>query len=78
MALRLFGPPPRHTMYTCIWEINVGAIKGSITPREAQSISLVLSSFHLNLKDELNAPAEELTIPVDPDGNGSSNTTCFD
>jgi hypothetical protein len=73
MALHLFGPPPRHTTYICIWEIDVGAVKGSITPQEAQGISLALSSFGLSFEDELNAPAEELTIPVDPDGNGSSN-----
>jgi hypothetical protein len=73
MALRLFGPPPRHTTYVCIWEIGVGAVNGSITPQEVQSISLALSSFRLNFTDELNVPAEELITPVDPDGNGSSN-----
>jgi hypothetical protein len=77
MALRLFGPPPRHTTYICIWEIDVGAVKGSITPQEAQGISLALLSFSLSLEDELNAPAGELTIPVDPDGNGLSNGTCY-
>jgi len=78
MVLHLFGPPPRHTTYVCIWEIDVGAVKGSITPQEAQGISLALSSFSFGFEDELNAPAEELTIPVDPDGNGSSNDTCID
>ena len=78
MLLHLSGPPPRHTTYVCIWEIDVGAIKGSITPQEAQGISLALSSFNLGFEDELNAPAEELAIPVDPDGNGSCNGRCFD
>ena len=73
MVLHLFGPPPRLSTYVCIWEIDVGAVKGSITPQEAQGISLTLSSFILSFEDELNAPAEELTIPVDPDGNGSYN-----
>jgi len=78
MALRLFGPPPRNTTYACIWEIDVGAIKGSITPQEAQGIYLAVSSFSLSFEDELNAPAEDLVTPVDPDGNGSSKSTCFD
>lgn len=78
MTLQLFGPPPKHTTYVGTWEIDVGAVKGSITPQEAQGISLALSSFGLSFQDELNAPAEELTIPLDPDGNGPSNGKCFD
>lgn len=54
--------------YICIWEIVVGEIQGVITPLELQKISSALSSFYLNFKDELNAPAEEYNLELYPDG----------
>lgn len=68
MAHRLFGPQPHTSTYTCIWEIGVGSLKGALAPSEARVITKALSSFYLNFKDELNAPAEEFMPPTEPDG----------
>jgi hypothetical protein len=67
IAHRLFGPRPQTATYVCMWEIVSGDIKGVVAPSEIHKIISVLSSFQLNFKDELNAPAQEFMLEVHPD-----------
>lgn len=64
---RLFGPRPQTATYVCMWEIGIGDIKGVIAPSDIGKILSVLSSFQLNFKDELNAPAQEFMLELYPD-----------
>jgi hypothetical protein len=68
VANRLFGPEPDASTYVCIWEIQLSHIKGSITAKDAMILAAVGRAFSINFDDRLNAPAEEHTLPVNPDG----------
>ena len=68
IAHRLFGPRPQTATYVCMWEIAVGDINGTIAPPDIPKLGAVLTSFQLNFKDELNAPAEEFMLATYPDG----------
>ncbi|KIM31189.1 hypothetical protein M408DRAFT_327476 [Serendipita vermifera MAFF 305830] len=67
IAHRLFGPRPQTATYVCIWEIGVGDISATIAPPDIAKIGAVLTSFQLNFKDELNAPAQEFMPALYPD-----------
>jgi hypothetical protein len=67
VANRLFGPLPRTATYLCIWEINVGAVSGTLSASEAKMLGAVGNSFRLHFVDHVNAPADDFMPPLDPD-----------
>ncbi|CAG8607429.1 15845_t:CDS:10, partial [Acaulospora colombiana] len=67
IAHRLFGPRPHNATYVCIWEIMAGDIRGTVSPSDIPKIAAALTSFQLNFKDELNAPAQEYMPELFPD-----------
>jgi hypothetical protein len=66
-ANRLFGPPPRTRTYVCLWEIAVGHVKTLTTPLEGRALLAVVDVFRIHFTDVTNAPADEFSVPVDPD-----------
>ncbi|KAL0956539.1 hypothetical protein HGRIS_002680 [Hohenbuehelia grisea] len=67
VADRLFGPQPRTATYVCIWEVQVGAVKGILSAWDGQILVAALNAFRLNYIDAANAPAAEDLSPADPD-----------
>ena len=67
VANRLFGPLPRTATYLCIWEINVGAVSGTLSASDAKMLGAVGDSFRLHFVDHVNAPADDFMPPLDPD-----------
>lgn len=66
-ANRLFGPPPRTRTYVCVWEIAVGHVKSLTTPLEGRALLAVVDVFRIHFTDVTNAPADEFSVPLDPD-----------
>ncbi|KAG8213869.1 hypothetical protein J3R82DRAFT_10613 [Butyriboletus roseoflavus] len=66
-ANRLFGPPPRTRTYVCVWEIALGHVKTLGTPLESRAILAVVDAFRIHFTDVANAPANEFSVPLDPD-----------
>lgn len=66
-ANRLFGPPPRTRTYVCVWEIALGHVKTLVTPLESHAILAVVDVFRTHFTDVANAPANEFSVPLDPD-----------
>ncbi|KAG9316547.1 hypothetical protein JVU11DRAFT_2597 [Chiua virens] len=64
---RLFGPPPRTRTYVCLWEIALGHVKALVTPLESRTLLAVVDVFRLHFTDIANAPANEFSVPLDPD-----------
>ncbi|KAG6372334.1 hypothetical protein JVT61DRAFT_7774 [Boletus reticuloceps] len=64
---RLLGPPPRTSAYVCVWEIAVGHVKVITTPLESRALFAVIDVFQIHFTDVANAPADEFSIPLDPD-----------
>ncbi|KAF8135489.1 hypothetical protein EV363DRAFT_1395990 [Boletus edulis] len=64
---RLLGPPPRTSAYVCVWEIAVGHVKVVTTPLESRVLFAVVDVFQIHFTDVANAPADEFSIPLDPD-----------
>jgi hypothetical protein len=52
----------------CIWEINVGAVKGVFSASHVRTLRSALDAFSMNYKDPMNAPAAEFAVPSAPDG----------
>ncbi|KAI0051792.1 hypothetical protein FA95DRAFT_1675579 [Auriscalpium vulgare] len=67
VAHRLFGPQPKTATYVCMWEIDVGDIKGVITSVESRAFKVAMDAFVLNYRDPLDAPATRFVVPSDPD-----------
>ncbi|KAJ8503140.1 hypothetical protein ONZ45_g11120 [Pleurotus djamor] len=67
VANRLFGPQPRTSTYLCIWEIQIGDIKGVLSAWDCQVLGITGRNFGLNYVDATNAPAAEYMPPLDPD-----------
>jgi len=68
VANRLFGPQPKTSTYLCIWEIHVGRVKSCLSTPQANAVLAALKSFDFGFDDVLDAPAEEVSLPLDPDG----------
>jgi len=68
LADRLFGPQPLAAAYVCIWEINVGSVKGVFSASHGRALQSALDAFVTNYKDPMNAPAAEFALPLTPDG----------
>lgn len=68
VANRLFGPQPKTLTYLCIWEIHVGRVKSCLSTSQANVIIAALRSFDSGFDDVLDAPAKEVSLPLDPDG----------
>lgn len=64
---RLFGPPPRTRTYVCLWEIALGHVKTFATPLESRALFAIFDAFLFHFTDIANAPANEFTVPLDPD-----------
>lgn len=67
IANRLFGPPPRTSTYVCIWEIQIGDVKGRLSIVEGRIILASVNAFGMNFTDPLDAPAPVFALPIDPD-----------
>lgn len=68
VANRLFGPQPKTSTYLCIWEIHVGRVKSCLSTPQANVVIAALRSFDSGFDDVLDAPAKEVSLPLDPDG----------
>lgn len=68
VANRLFGPQPKTSTYLCIWEIHVGCIKSCLSTPQLNVFLAALRSFDSGFDDVLDAPAKEVSLPLDPDG----------
>ena len=68
VANRLFGPQPNTSTYICIWEIHVGRVKSCLSTPQANVVIAALKSFDSGFDDVLDAPAKEVSLPIDPDG----------
>lgn len=66
-ANRLFGPSPRTRTYVCVWEIAIGHVKTLTTPLEGRALLAVVDVFRIQFTDVTNAPADEFSVPLDPD-----------
>lgn len=64
---RLFGPSPRTRTYVCVWEIAMGHVKTLTTPLESRALLAVVDAFRIHFTDISNAPADEFSVPLDPD-----------
>ncbi|KAI0267154.1 hypothetical protein BC834DRAFT_969170 [Gloeopeniophorella convolvens] len=67
LANRLFGPQPVAAAYVCIWELNLGAIKGALSASQGRTMQSAFDAFGTNYRDPINAPAAEFALPADPD-----------
>lgn len=67
VANRLFGPPPKTSTYVCVWEIQLGSVKASLSASDAILLAAAGNFFRLNFVDIVNAPASEFVHPLDPD-----------
>ena len=67
IANRLFGPPPRTSTYVCIWELDLGRVKGKVPIMDGRVILSSAAAFSLNFTDPLDAPAPDFALPLDPD-----------
>lgn len=72
---RIFGPLPRNPTYLCLWEIQLGTIKTSLSIHDAHILSCAGRSFGVTMSDAVNAPAAEYVLPSDPDGAPPCTTT---
>jgi len=52
----------------CIWEINVGSVKGVFSASHVRTLRSALDAFSMNYKDPMNAPAAEFALPLASDG----------
>jgi len=77
VANRLFGPQPNTSTYICIWEIHVGRVKSCLSTPQANVVLAALKSFDSGFDDILDAPAREVSPPIDPDGEFLFARTCF-
>ena len=68
VANRLFGPQPNTSTYICIWETHVGRVKSCLSTPQANVVIAALKSFDSGFDDVLDAPAKEVSLPIDPDG----------
>ena len=68
---RLFGPQPKTSTYLCIWEIHVGRVKSCLSTHQVNVLLAGLKSFDSGFDDVLDAPAKEVSLPFDPDGEFS-------
>jgi hypothetical protein len=68
VANRLFGPQPNTSTYLCIWEIHVGRVKSCLSTPQVNALLAALKSFDSGFDDVLDAPAKEVSLPLDPDG----------
>jgi hypothetical protein len=68
VANRLFGPPPHALAYVCIWELDLGRIKSSLSCTEVQTFASAIEAFQHTFADLVNAPAAGYAPPVPPDG----------
>ncbi|KDQ57525.1 hypothetical protein JAAARDRAFT_69639 [Jaapia argillacea MUCL 33604] len=66
-ANRLFGPQPRTSTYLCIWEIQLGSVRGALSLTDTRVLSSAGSAFGVNFGDPFNTPATEYAVPLDPD-----------
>ncbi|KLO15399.1 hypothetical protein SCHPADRAFT_995885 [Schizopora paradoxa] len=66
-ANRLFGPPPRNLTYACVWEINVGEIKGLLSAADGFLFLRSFQSFMRGFNDYFNAPGLDFTATDDRD-----------
>jgi hypothetical protein len=64
---RLFGPQPRTSTYLCLWEVQVGAITGALTPSLTSALEASSRSLRLNFADVANAPSSDFQLTLDPD-----------
>jgi hypothetical protein len=67
VANRLFGPQPKTSTYVCVWEIQLGGVKASLSASDARLLAAAGNFFRLNFVDIVNAPASEFVHPLDPD-----------
>jgi hypothetical protein len=67
-ANRLFGPPPRNATYLCLWDFEIGAVRGFCSPTFLFHLNSVQKVFGVNFADAENAPAAYYSPPLDPDG----------
>jgi hypothetical protein len=51
-----------------MWEIVLGDLNGTLAPPDISKLAAVLTSFSLNFRDVLNAPADEFMPALYPDG----------
>lgn len=68
VANRLSGHHPKTSTYLCIWEIHVGRVKSFLSTAQANVVVAALKAFDSGFEDVLNAPAKEVSLPLDPDG----------
>lgn len=68
VANRLFGPQPKTSTYLCIWEIHAGRVKSCLSMPQASVAVAALRLFDSGFDDVLDAPAKEVSLPLDPDG----------
>lgn len=68
VANRLFGPQPKTSTYVCIWEIHAGHVKSCLSTPQANVVIAALRLFDSGFDDALDAPAKEVNLPLDPDG----------
>lgn len=68
LANRLFGPQPLATTYVCLWEIDVGSVKGVFSASHIRTLRSALDALSMNYKDPMNAPAAEFALALAPDG----------
>jgi hypothetical protein len=66
-AHRLFGPTPRTRTYVCVWEVALGQVKVLLSPLESRMMLAAIDAFRIHYADTANAPANEFSIPLDPD-----------
>lgn len=78
VANRLFGPQPKTSTYLCIWEIHVGRVKSCLSTPQANVVLAALKSFNSGFDDILDAPAKEVSLPLDPDGGFMLALICYD
>ena len=68
IANRFFGPQPKTSTYLCIWEIHIGRVKSSLSTSQVNVVLAALRSFDSGFDDIIDAPAKEVSLPLDPDG----------
>lgn len=76
VANRLFGPQPKTLTYLCVWEIHVGRVKSYLSTPQANVIAAALRTFDSGFDDVLDAPAKEVSLPLDPDGRFLTVSAC--
>ena len=51
----------------CLWEIALGHVKIFATPLESRVLLVVIDVLQEQFTDVVNAPANEFSVPIDPD-----------